>query len=318
MQECLSIYCASKASHQRLLFNYSANVLNLNDDHRVRVYSPAEPNSLCISSESDEFTLDIAELLKHLDSQWLGHTLVYQERTPTTQQTLRNTVPWCEQGWVAVTGNQTSGRGRRGTIWTSPAGSVALSIALRIEMQHAQRLTFIQYIAALAAVDAVKHPDWEGMQLRVKWPNDIFKDGLKVGGVLCEAVLRNGVFHVVVGVGVNVTNAKPTTCLMPDRKGYFREMFVGQYLTAFERLYEQFCERGFELTLREKYLDVWLHTDQKVRLGHGDGPTATVKGLAPNGWVRVFRDDLQAFQDLPPENTSLDLERSVIKDKGNS
>lgn len=49
--------------------------------------------------------------------------------------------------------------------------------------------------------------------MRIKWPNDIYAKGLKIGGILCQSVYRDGVFHLIIGAGLNVTNREPTTCL---------------------------------------------------------------------------------------------------------
>ena len=46
-----------------------------------------------------------------------------------------------------------------------------------------------------------------------------------------------------------------------------------------------------------------------------NGPRAVVKGLAPNGLVRVFREDWQAFQDLAADETSLDIMQGMMKEK---
>ena len=50
-------------------------------------------------------------------------------------------------------------------------------------------------------------------QAHIKWPNDIYVNQMKIGGILCQSICRDGVFHVVVGVGLNVNNSEPTTCL---------------------------------------------------------------------------------------------------------
>ena len=321
----MRIYCATDKAHISVIRDKSDDLLRLTLDNNVHVLSPSEAADASavhphdgrnVTGQSDD-GLHIAKVFDHLNSQWLGHTLVHLPTTASTQDVLKKTVPWCDAGWVALTGLQSAGRGRRGTCWTSPMGSVAISIALRIDATESEKLTFMQYIAALAAVEAVKMPGWDGLKLQVKWPNDIYKDGLKVGGVLCEGVLRGRVFEIVVGIGVNVTNEAPTTCLMPDGGTDAREKFVGHYLTAFEKLYDQFCERGFEGALNDKYVAAWMHSGQEVRLGGSNGPRAVVKGLAPNGWVRVFRDDLQAFQDLAPDETSLDIVQGVMKEKRN-
>ena len=49
--------------------------------------------------------------------------------------------------------------------------------------------------------------------MRIKWPNDLYSNGLKVGGILCQSVYREGAFHLVIGAGLNVSNKQPTTCI---------------------------------------------------------------------------------------------------------
>lgn len=198
--------------------------------------------------------------------------------------------------------------------------------------EKAERLTFLQYVGALAVVEAVHTvEEWRKVTVRIKWPNDVYLNGGKIGGILCEGVLRSDEFRVTMGIGLNVTNEHPTGCLLEaverepgggnsaevggvDVVG-MRERFIGEFLEAFEKLYERFCERGFEGEILKRYLEAWMHSGQVVRLGGKDGPRAVVKGLAPNGWVRVFREDMQAVQDLAPDVTSVDLVEGVIREK---
>ena len=51
------------------------------------------------------------------------------------------------------------------------------------------------------------------LDVRIKWPNDIYANSMKIGGILCQSVYREGAFHVIIGAGLNVNNSKPTTCL---------------------------------------------------------------------------------------------------------
>ena len=56
---------------------------------------------------------------------------------------------------------------------------------------------------------------WQGaaLDVRIKWPNDLYAGGLKLGGVLCHSVYRAHVFATVTGVGLNLANREPTTCV---------------------------------------------------------------------------------------------------------
>ncbi len=51
------------------------------------------------------------------------------------------------------------------------------------------------------------------MNIRVKWPNDIYASEQKIGGVLVESRLEGKEAVVNIGIGVNVSNAYPTVCL---------------------------------------------------------------------------------------------------------
>ena len=49
--------------------------------------------------------------------------------------------------------------------------------------------------------------------MRIKWPNDLYSNSLKLGGILCHSVYREAKFHLVVGAGINVTNREPSICV---------------------------------------------------------------------------------------------------------
>ena len=124
-----------------------------------------------------------------------GRPYLYTEVTPSTQRLLDETH---SEGAVALTEEQTEGRGRLGRRWHSPSGvSLLFSILLEPEVET-PRLPELSLVAgqavaaAIAAIADVK-PD-------VKLPNDILVSGRKVAGILAEA--RDG--RVILGVGVNV------------------------------------------------------------------------------------------------------------------
>jgi len=97
---------------------------------------------------------------------------------------------------------QTSGRGRGGKVWRSPPGTgLWLSTLLRQDGPVPLTLPLLVGLAAARAIEAV-HPD---VHVGIKWPNDLFLDGRKIGGVLCESMLGpNATGSVVAGVGLNL------------------------------------------------------------------------------------------------------------------
>ncbi len=74
-------------------------------------------------------------------------------------------------GWCVCAEEQTSGRGRRGHVWASPAGSLYLSCVLRPQVRM-QEFTALPAVCAMGVMDALRGLGLEG-RVGIKWPNDI-------------------------------------------------------------------------------------------------------------------------------------------------
>ncbi len=104
---------------------------------------------------------------------------------------------------VAMTANQTAGRGRHGKTWQSPPGSgLALSTAYTFPTQPGN-LPALTLAIGLAAIDALEELGVGGIQL--KWPNDLVAADAKLGGILSEAQSRESeAVTIVTGIGINL------------------------------------------------------------------------------------------------------------------
>jgi BirA family biotin operon repressor/biotin-[acetyl-CoA-carboxylase] ligase len=104
---------------------------------------------------------------------------------------------------VALTDNQTAGRGRHGRHWVSPAGSgLAISLAYTYARVPPQ-LPALTLAVGLGVVDALDDVGVSGLQL--KWPNDVMAGDGKLCGILTESQMQaDGAVMVVTGVGLNV------------------------------------------------------------------------------------------------------------------
>ncbi|HQN79729.1 MAG TPA: biotin--[acetyl-CoA-carboxylase] ligase [Kiritimatiellia bacterium] len=109
-------------------------------------------------------------------------------------------------GALVVAGRQTHGRGRRASRWASPSGcGLYASFILRPGWlaKKAPHLAILGGMATYRALQTAGVP-----QLRVKWPNDILADGLKIAGVLVEPSIRlERIEFAVVGIGINIGQA---------------------------------------------------------------------------------------------------------------
>jgi BirA family biotin operon repressor/biotin-[acetyl-CoA-carboxylase] ligase len=98
---------------------------------------------------------------------------------------------------------QTAGRGRGDHAWHSAAGEgLYASVLLRPELSPAH-LPLLPLAAGLAAADAIRAVS--GLDIDLRWPNDLLIGPRKTGGILVEAQSEaNAVAFVVIGIGINV------------------------------------------------------------------------------------------------------------------
>jgi len=99
-----------------------------------------------------------------------------------------------------VTDTQTCGRGRQGRIWHSPAADdLYCSFAVRLD-QHVS-LDGLSLMIALAVRRAIE--SITGLRLGVKWPNDLYGEHHKLGGILIECQQQSS-WCLTIGIGINV------------------------------------------------------------------------------------------------------------------
>jgi BirA family biotin operon repressor/biotin-[acetyl-CoA-carboxylase] ligase len=144
-----------------------------------------------------------------LDTAFLGRNLVFlPEIGSTNDEAKRLAQSGAAEGTLVITDHQTSGRGRLDRRWEAPPGSsLLMSLVFRppLAPHEVQRLTMV---CGLAVIDAIESET--GLQVGLKWPNDVVVGGAKVAGILTEIGSEgNEVDFVVAGLGLNV-NFDPT------------------------------------------------------------------------------------------------------------
>ena len=105
---------------------------------------------------------------------------------------------------VLVAGRQTGGRGRVGRSFYSPDGGLYFSAAYPLPAD-AKDPALLTLLAGLAACKELETACGDGFS--IKWPNDLYLNGRKLGGILTELVSLPFGLCAVVGVGLNLTLA---------------------------------------------------------------------------------------------------------------
>lgn len=137
-------------------------------------------------------------------TEWAGQEIHYFPEIDSTniraKQLAENGV---STGTLVVADRQTAGRGRRGRGWESPSGcSIYMSILLRPEFLPA-KAPMLTLVMAYSVTESLRA--CTGLDLRIKWPNDIVLNGKKLVGILTEMSTEiDYINHVVIGVGINV------------------------------------------------------------------------------------------------------------------
>lgn len=165
------------------------------------------------------------------------------------------------------------------------------------------------------------------MQLRVKWPNDIYYDGpptaaagsnklIKVGGVLVTTSISGSQAVAAVGCGLNLNNERPTVCLNElIRRVGGRPVSLESLLAAvFNRLEELVAMTSSIDRLVRLYHDNWLHSGASVTVrlaGAETAVAASISGIDEFGFLRVRTAD-GAEHTAHPDGNSFDMLSGLI------
>lgn len=128
-----------------------------------------------------------------------GHPHHHHEVTDSTNLRAKElATAGAASGTVVTASEQTAGRGRGDRVWTAPPGSALLySAILRpIDLDH----LLLPLAAPLAVCEACE--SLAPIRCEVKWPNDVWIEQRKLGGVLIEARPPD---WAVIGVGINLS-----------------------------------------------------------------------------------------------------------------
>lgn len=149
-------------------------------------------------------SLDPKTITNKLGSSLFAQNLVFHRSLDSTNTWAKElAAQGAPEGTLVLAEEQSEGRGRMGRRWVSP-GYVNLLFSLLLRPHiHKDQVFVTTMILALATIEAIKSRT--GLTSTIKWPNDIFAEGKKLGGILTEFSLRQEeIDFVVVGLGLNV------------------------------------------------------------------------------------------------------------------
>lgn len=198
-------------------------------------------------------------------------------------------------GSVYFADEQLAGRGRGGHAWHSAAGlGLYVSVVLRLEMP-ANRLPLLPLAAGLAAADAIQSV--AGLDVDLRWPNDLLIGPRKVGGILVEGQSSGvSVAFAVVGIGINVHQrsfpadlATPATSLdLEAGRRIGRQALLVALLKSLEREAAALLDPAAAETIlaRVEQASSWI-SGRRVEVHGPQACIGVTAGLDADGFLRV-------------------------------
>ena len=128
----------------------------------------------------------------------------YESIGSTNEEAMRWAIEGAPEGAVVGADHQTAGRGRWGRTWSSAPGNLLQTSTVlrpRIRVADAGVITTCVGVACARAVE-----ETSGVEVGIKWPNDVNIMGKKIAGILVESHLddEGKIDIAIAGVGINV------------------------------------------------------------------------------------------------------------------
>jgi BirA family transcriptional regulator, biotin operon repressor / biotin---[acetyl-CoA-carboxylase] ligase len=137
---------------------------------------------------------------------FIGNNLIELDVVDSTNNYAANLLVQTKlvSGTAIMTHFQTGGRGQRGSDWVSePGKNLLFSIVLNGHFINSENYFLLSKSVAIGINEALE--ELSGKTGFVKWPNDIYIDQKKIGGILIENQWKGSLLEVaIVGIGINV------------------------------------------------------------------------------------------------------------------
>ncbi len=258
----------------------------------------------------------LARPLELLDAELIARELVPAHRAALdklevlvcTDSTNRVLMEGREARALCLAEYQSAGRGRRGRAWVSPFGANLYFSAAWTFSSTPAGLSGLSLAVGIGLAEVLHGFGCTGVGL--KWPNDLYWNGKKLGGILIEhAGEAGGPWRVVVGVGLNLDMTadqaaavtQPWTCLAElctaqnlPKPG--RNHLAGQCAEAVLRVLERFATEGLA-----PFRKVWNKLDvalgRSVKLEDGERwYEGQARGIDADGALLVeIKGELKRF-----------------------
>ena len=236
--------------------------------------------------------------MRNENTLFIGKVVHAYEELPSTNDYARHLLAKSapSEGTVITAGHQTAGRGQIGSNWYSaPGESLCTSVILYPRFLPAQQQYLLNLAIALALRSALQV--YTENKVWVKWPNDLYLNGRKLGGILIQNTLQGKRLESsIVGFGINVNQTafpEEAPQALSLRQATGKTFPIDQLLnTVLEKLEQHYLQlrSGYPpAQLRQAYYaHLWGYQEERrFAAANGQAFLAKITGIDETGQLRL-------------------------------
>ena len=200
----------------------------------------------------------------------------------TNLEALRLLQSGARENQLVLANAQSSGRGRRGRTWHSPAqGGLYMSLLYFIRTVEPAARPALQGLSLVTALSLYRTlGNYCHHRITLKWPNDVLVDDRKLAGILLETRAVADCSPLVIGIGVNLSLSPAQrekidrpACALDEWSVTTREVLCGQILSVLMANIEQYLAEGFT-PFQADWNSCDRHLGDEVIVGNGNQQVA--------------------------------------------
>lgn len=219
--------------------------------------------------------LDAGLIRSGLLTRWLGKDLRCYDEVESTNENARSIAPEAQDGTVILSEIQTRGRGRIYRSWASPPGGVWMTLILKPEIPLAEAHR-INIAVSLALAKVIRR--LYGLDVGIKWPNDLLIEDRKICGILMEVNAEvDRLNYALVGIGINanadVSGFPPEWRATSISKELGRRVPRQELIQTILQEIEETCDRMNSREVYDDWRSLSITLGRRVRVVTATGST---------------------------------------------
>ncbi len=190
--------------------------------------------------------LDIEKINQKLNTSFICQKIIYYKELDSTQDEAKRIAKKNNiiDGTYIVTDIQTKGKGTHDRKWYGGEYENICGTFILTPNCHISKLKNITIVIAQCVIKAMKN--LYGIELQIKYPNDVMCNSKKMVGILTESITNKEIVqYLFVGIGINVNQTIfgpeiqdiATSLKKEYNKDFCREDIIAEFFNIFEKEY---------------------------------------------------------------------------------